>query len=136
MTFGEKLRLYRTEQNMTQAELAEKSGVGRNTINNYEHGKTYPKNRQVYSDLPRVLKVDVCELKNEGEDFVFEAKAKYGTRGAAQAESLIRDAHALFAGGELSDADKEGVMLALQEAYWLCKKENSEKFGRKNKEQG
>lgn len=132
MTFGEKLRLFRTEQNMTQAELAEKSGVGRNTINNYEHGKTYPKNRQVYATLAKVLKVDIGELKNESEDFIFEAKERYGARGAAQAESLIRDAHALFAGGELSDSDKDSVMLALQEAYWLCKKENAEKYGRKN----
>lgn len=30
----------------------------------------------------------------------------------------------MFAGGELSDADKDAVMIALQKAYFDCKEDN------------
>lgn len=30
----------------------------------------------------------------------------------------------MFAGGELSEGDKDAVMLALQKAYWDCKEDN------------
>lgn len=132
MTFGENLRKCRKAKGITQSELAQKVGLGLNTIINYEGGRTYPKDRNVYVLLAEVLEVNVNELKNENDDFVSEAKEIYGARGAIQAEELIKDAHALFAGGELSEADKENVMMALQEAYWLCKKENREKYGRKH----
>lgn len=134
MTFGENLRKYRKQKGFTQSELAQKVGLGLNTIINYEGGRTYPKDRKVYALLAEALDVNINLLKNENDDFVSEAKEVYGARGAAQAEELIKDAHALFAGGELSDADKENVMLALQEAYWLCKKENLEKYGRGRKQ--
>lgn len=132
MTFGEKLRLFRNQKGFTQAELAKKAGLGINTIANYEAGKTYPQNRNVYRILADILDVDVDSLRNENEEFVTRAKEEYGQRGATQAEKLIENAHALFAGGSLSDADKEKLMLALQEAYWTCKRDNVEKYGRKN----
>lgn len=42
-TLGEKLRRLRKAQGLTQGELAEKVGVGINTIVRYETGKNYPK---------------------------------------------------------------------------------------------
>ena len=51
MKFGEKLRKYRNEKGLTQAELAKQAGLGINTISNYESGKTYPQNRAVYKIL-------------------------------------------------------------------------------------
>ncbi len=42
MTFGEKLRFYRKKKGLTQAQLAALTGLGINTIINYEGGKTYP----------------------------------------------------------------------------------------------
>lgn len=65
MKFGEKLRKYRTDKNLTQAELAKLIGVGVNTICNYESGKTYPQNREVYKKLADVLGVDADHLHNE-----------------------------------------------------------------------
>lgn len=42
-TLGEKLRRLRKAQGLTQGELAEKVGVGINTIVRYETGKNSPK---------------------------------------------------------------------------------------------
>ena len=124
MKFGEKLRDLRKKDGLTQAELAEKAGISLRTVNYYESCKTYPKNREVYTTLADILDVDVNYLRNEGDDFITLANQKYGYHGAKQAEKLVAEIGGLFAGGELSETDKDAVMRSLQEAYWEAKEEN------------
>ncbi len=130
MKFGEKLQMSRNECGLTQQELADKAGVALKTIKNYESGKTYPKTRDVYSKLADALSIKIEFLYNENEEFFDDARKKYGYRGKKQAENLIEEVGALFAGGELSDEDKDGVMRAIQEFYWMSKEKNT-KYGRK-----
>lgn len=75
MRFGEKLRTLRMEQRLTQGELAQKAGLGVNTISNYEKGKTYPQDRSVYTPLAEILGVSVETLYNEGDTFISEAQS-------------------------------------------------------------
>lgn len=124
MKFGEKLRKYRTEQGLTQAELAKKAGLGLNTISNYESGKTYPQNREVYTTLATILGVNPDHLHNENDDFITDAAAKYGSRGAKQAQELLEEITGLFAGGEMAEEDKDVMMKAIQDAYWIAKEKN------------
>ena len=124
MKFGEKLRDLRKKNGLTQAELAEKAGISLRTVNYYESGTTYPKNREIYTTLANILDVDVNYLRNEGDEFIARANERYGYRGAKQAEELVAEIGGLFAGGELSESDKDAVMQALQQAYWDAKKEN------------
>lgn len=131
MRFGEKLRKYRKEKNLTQAQLAEAAGTSLKTIINYESGKTYPQNREVYATLAHLLEVDADYLHNENDAFISAASEKYGYRGKRQAEDLVSEFTGLFAGGELSEQDKDAVMQALQKAYWDCKEINAEKYAPK-----
>lgn len=124
MKFGEKLRKYRLEKGMTQSELAKQAGINVNTISNYESGKTYPQNREVYSILAQILGVDPDHLHNENDDFLSDASAKYGFRGARQAQELIEELTGLFAGGELAEEDMDAMARAVQEAYWDAKEKN------------
>lgn len=124
MKFGEKLRDLRRKNGLTQAELAEKAGISLRTVNYYESCKTYPKNREIYTTLANILDADVNYLRNEGDDFITRANQRYGYRGAKQAEELVAEIGGLFAGGELSESDKDAVMRSLQQAYWDAKKEN------------
>ena len=124
MRFGEKLRKFRTEKGMTQAELAKEAGLGLNTISNYESGRTYPQNREVYTTLANILGVNPDNLHNENDDFITEATAQYGSRGARQAKKLLDEVTGLFAGGELADEDMREMVDAIQEAYLIAKKNN------------
>lgn len=124
MTFGEKLRTLRLQKKLTQKELAEKAGLGFNTISNYEKGKTYPQNREVYAILANILGVSADDLHNENDDFISAAKERFGYSGKKQAEKLVEEMGGLFAGGELSDEDLDGVMRTLQEYYWKAKEDN------------
>ena len=124
MKFGEKLRKYRTKKGLTQTELAKKAGLGLNTISNYEGGKTYPQNREVYTILADILGVSPDHLHNENDDFISDAAAKYGSRGAKQAKELMEEVTGLFAGGEMAEDDMDVMMKAIQDAYWIAKEKN------------
>lgn len=133
MKFGEKLRIARTQKGLTQQELAKLAGLGFNTIGNYESGKTYPKKREVYATLAKILGLSVNDLYNENDDFIVTAQEKYGYRGRKQAEALAEEMGGLFAGGEMSDEDIDAVMLTLQNYYWKAKEDNK-KYGRRKKQ--
>ena len=132
MTFGEKLKKHRLENNMNQNELAKRAGLGINTISNYEGGKTYPKDRQIYKTLADILGVDADYLHNENDDFVAEAQEKYGSRGKKQAQELLSDIDGLFAGGDMADEDMDEFMHAVQESFWKAKEKNRKKYTRKD----
>lgn len=190
MTFGEKVRYHRKKKGWTQDDLADEVGVGKNTICNYEKGKTYPHDRGIYVLLAQALDVDPDYLHNENMDSdpavpvrltrqerderrrarAAQARAAAaagdtepssadvspadsdptdadvagdlpdtgadtggniiteGQGGAELAARLVEDANALFAGGDLTEEEKLGVMSALMEAYVTCKELNSRKF--------
>ncbi len=122
MEFTEKLQKLRKEKGMTQSELAEQVGVSCRCIQNYELGARYPK-RDILNKLCTVLGTRV-EYLVSSDDFFGLVKAEDGTRGLASAQQLLDCAGALFAGGDMSEDDKDKVMLALQNIYWKSKEKN------------
>lgn len=124
MSFGEKLRKLRKGHSITQAELARQAGLGIRTINNYENGVTYPKNRNIYEKLAEILGAEASYFYNENDDFVAQAQEEFGYRGRKGAEKLIREVTGLFAGGDMAEEDMDEMMLAIQEAYIVAKRNN------------
>jgi transcriptional regulator with XRE-family HTH domain len=124
MKFGEKIKQLRTNKGASQEETAKACGISRRTYIGYEQEGRYPRNREVYSRLADFFDVDQNYLLTEDENFVTSAAERYGSRGKHQAEQLVTELSGMFAGGELSEEDKDAVMLALQKAYWACKEDN------------
>ena len=124
MKFGEKLKQLRTDKGLTQEELATTVGISRRTYVSYEQEGRYPRKRELYGKLADSLGCDTNYLITEDEEFVTKAAEEYGSRGKRQAEQLVAELSGMFAGGELSDADKDAVMIALQKAYFDCKQDN------------
>lgn len=124
MKFGEKLREQRTRLNLTQQEVADLLGVALRTYTNYENAEKKPRKSEIYIKLSEVLKLDVNYLLTDDEEFALKAYEQYGARGAKQANELINQMGALFAGGELTPEDKDAVMQAMQQIYWDAKEEN------------
>jgi len=122
MEFTEKLQKLRKEKGFTQAELAERVGVSCRCIQNYELGARYPK-RDILNKLCTVLGTRV-EYLVSSDDFFGLVKAEDGARGLVSAQQLLDCAGALFAGGDMSEDDKDKVMLALQNIYWKSKEKN------------
>lgn len=137
MKFGDKLRKLRAESGLTQEDVAKAAGITRRTYISYEQEGRYPRKRELYGKLAGILDCPTDYLLTESEGFISSASEQYGSRGRRQAEELVAELSGMFAGGELSDADKDAVMIALQKAYFDCKEDNRKytpKKYRKNEE--
>ncbi len=131
MKFGEKLKALRAERRVSQEEAARAAGISRRAYGSYEQEGVYPRNREIYVKLAALFGCDVNYLLTEDEDFVSLAGERYGASGRRQAEALVREATALFAGGELNDEDKDEMLRAIQDAYWIAKEKNR-KYGKES----
>lgn len=127
MTFGEKVKTLRTTKKMSQAQLAQELGVALRTVSGWENQNRYPKKRELYQNLADILGCDISYLMSEEESFITEASEQYGSRGAKQAQQILEQAAAMFAGGELSDEDKIAFMDEIQMLY-LDSKRRAKKF--------
>lgn len=132
MSFGKKVRELREIKGLTQEELANKIGVSLKTISRYESGESKPRYRKVYDKLAEVLDTSHDYLVTDEENFILNAREKYGSKGAKDAEEMINGVIGLMAGGELPEEDKKAILDAIQEAYYIAKVENK-KYGPKNK---
>jgi len=126
---------------MTQVELAEAVGVSQRTIASYESGGAKAR-RSTTEKLAAALKVSVKYLTDETctdplaeiekDEYIEQARALYGAKGARDMDDLLRDNAALFAGGELSQEQKDKFFQAVMEAYVLCREEAKKKFSPKS----
>ena len=67
----------------------------------------------------------------EKDSYVEEARQLYGASGARDVDALLRDNAALFAGGALSQEEKDAFFEAVMRAYVTSKDAAAIKFGRK-----
>ena len=116
--FADRLKTLRVSQNMTQEQLAERLGVVRKTVSDYENGKRYPKSQDTVTKLCRIFNVSRDYLMGDDDELVLSADGKYGRDAGEKARRIINETAALFAGGELSEEDKELVFRAISEVFW------------------
>ena len=124
MVFKERLKEKRTEANLTQVELAEKAGVTARTIQNYELGSRKPSNMVTIQKIADALNTTTEYLLGSSGTYVVEAHEKGGAKSARDVNELVSEVTALFAGGTLDENAKEGVMAAINRAYWDAKEKN------------
>ncbi len=132
MNFGEKLKKYRKENKLTREDFAKQIGISLKTLYFYETGQRFPKSVDTYEKIAEVMQCDYNYLLEDGDSFISEVANKYGQGEARKAQALTEGLVALFAGGELSDDDKDSALQAITAAYCDAKEENK-KYGRKNK---
>ena len=136
MSFGTRLKEARSRAGLQQKELAVRSGVSLRTIQNWEGDKRRPSHFDAVADVARVLGVSSAELLSEEDTRVIEASERGGSRGRRDVEALIAEVAGLFAGGELDDEEKEGVIAALNQAYWEAREKNRKYTPKKYRGEG
>ena len=135
MSFGEKLKTLRIKTGLSQSGLADSLGITRRTIGKYETGKTMP-TTEILPMIAKFFAVSIDSLMTEQEEFIAQVYEQDGSRGMKYATSLVSELSGMFAGGQLSEEDKDAVMQAVQNAYWTAKEESKKyipKKYRKNK---
>jgi transcriptional regulator with XRE-family HTH domain len=139
VTFSEKLRLARESAGLKQETLGERAGVSRRSINAYENAGIVPR-ANVLRALAQELGVSVEYLKNDGigdpnhgkqrEAQMNAVRDQLGTRGAREAQRLLDQNAAFFAGGEMPLEDKDAFFEAVMSAYLACKEAARTRYGR------
>lgn len=125
MSFAENLRRLRKENGLTQEQLAKKIGIGKRAVLGYETDGRYPKKHETYQKIADALGCTTDDLVTDNkEQFAAKAQEEYGTRGRKQAEEAVTTLCGLFAGGQLSEKDRDAVAKAIQDAYWYAKQQN------------
>ena len=127
MLFGDRIKELRNLADMSQQELANRTGLSLRSIQNYESNQRYPKDVAILNKLCTALSTTIEELMKEEDQFILEAASKFGSRGKNDAEKLIEEVGGLFAGGELNEEDKDKVFRAITEMYWKAK-DNNKKY--------
>ena len=123
MKFNERLKELREKNNLTQEQLAKKSGVSSRMIQRYEYGTSRPR-LDAADKIAKALNVTTDELLGNADMLVAQANEKYGARGAKQAQQLTEELTGLFAGGDMAEEDMDLMMKAIQDAYWIAKEKN------------
>ena len=124
MEFGEKLKAKRCELKISQQTLAEKSGLSLRTIQNYESGQRHPANVAIVKDLANVIGVSYEFLLDDKSQYVMDAAIRGGEKAALDIDGILTNIQGLFAGGHLSQDDKDKVMRAINEIYWESKEKS------------
>ena len=123
MKFSERLKQFREEKNLTQKELGKIAGITERQIQNYEAGVARPR----ITAAEKLAKAFGCSVESllgyEGM-LIADAAERGGSKSAKDVDELISDVSSLFAGGELSDEDKDALMAALSNAYFKSKEIN------------
>lgn len=104
MTIGDRIRSARKNAGMTQAQLAEKSGVAAISIHQYEAGKRQPRLEQLIriSSALNVDMLDITGLESEMSEYRFElTKAGNGEATSPNEKNLsMRDIYSLLSSDE------------------------------------
>ncbi|GHU35320.1 hypothetical protein FACS1894105_03790 [Clostridia bacterium] len=142
LTFGEKVRQARLMLNLSQTEIAEKTGISERSLYSYERTNAVPRASNL-KKLAVALNVSVGYLtdksetdttKNDGSELLLSSvRDEFGSRGVREANELIQRAHALFAGGELDNSAKDLFFHSLMEVYLESKTEARIKFTPKSR---
>jgi transcriptional regulator with XRE-family HTH domain len=113
MEFKDKLKSERLRLGLTQKQLAEKIGITDRTIQNYERGNKNAARFEHVRALAAIFGISTSELTGESIDEKSDSLTM---------ERLVGQVKALFAGGELSEADKEAAVMEITQAYFQTKR--------------
>ena len=143
--FAEKIKLSREALNLSQEELAQLIGTSRRTIVSYENGGAKPHDKNLRK-LASTLGVTVSYLQNDESDdpednidqepYIRQARNEFGKKASEQLAEALKANAALFAGGSLTDEQKDDFYEALTSLYLSTRRRAREaRKGRTRKEQ-
>ena len=118
MKFSEKVRMLRKEAHLSQSQLAAAIGVSGRTVQSYEKGKSYPKQREIYSKLAALFGVRLDYLLSESEDIgVLLNGQQTGSCSGMNMQMLINELTDIFSSGEMTESEMDAFMYSVMKAY-------------------
>lgn len=132
-TFGERLLNERKKAGLSRAALAKAARITDKSIQNYESGSRYPNSLDIVKRLADVLDTTSVYLLGDEGNYISLGRDKSGAKGARDIREIVEEVTGLFAGGELPPDDKDALMKAFTEAYFMAKEKNKKYTSKKNR---
>ena len=137
MTVGEKIKLLRKRERMTQAKLAEILNVTTRSVIYYERNQRNPAD-DILGKLVELFDVSIDVLRDDHrsieltkeERFIQRAKSEDQKRGKTEAERFLDKCRVFFAGGSVSEEDMDLVFESLTEIFFDAKRKAKVKYGK------
>jgi len=124
MAFSDNLKAARKQAFMTQKELAEAAGVSWRAIQTWEAGRL-PRSLDPVMKLSDVLGTTPQALLSEADTYAIDSAENGSGKVSRDVDELVSEIIGLFAGGDIDEEEKDGIMAALNEAYWIAKNNNT-----------
>ena len=121
MKFGEKVRCARRQMGMSREALSELTGISVRTIAYYELEGKLPKQRAYVDALASAFGVSPEELTDDSIELSLSTESG-GEQGRREAQRIVKQIKALYSGGTLNREDIDAMMLAIQDAYWIARR--------------
>lgn len=137
--FSKNLNRLMTLNNKKQIDLMTDLNLSSSTLSNWCTGLKMPRmdKIQMLADYFDVLKSDLIEDKISstelGQINPLTGK-KMTNRELSQYEKVMNEATLMFNNEEVSEEDKEKLMMALNDMFWKSKQKNKEKYSNSHKE--
>lgn len=131
------LKKLREKKGITQQELVKISGVGQGTIGDIERGKIKKSKIATLEKIAKALKLSEEERKELFAPLVPSDLGikllknplylKLDKRGRMQLNDIIEQTTLMFNDEQISDNDKENMLMAIQTAFFDAKQKNKRK---------
>ena len=137
-TIGDKLRALRLSRKMTLAALSRASGLSDRAIRYIENGERQP-GVDAVRKLSAALGVgtdffmeeDLFRQEAQKEEVLQEARARFGSRGMAQARRIYEAAAGLYAGDSLKPEEREAFRDLMIELFFESGEKAAERVSEK-----
>ena len=107
--------------------MAKCLGVSKRTIIGWERDGRYPRNVEILEKMADIFHVPLTYIQPDQSLFIERAAATYGKKGKIEAQHLAFELTELFASGELTAQDMDGIMYEMHKAYFKYREQEREK---------
>lgn len=128
----EQISFYRNKFGWTQEQLAEKIGVSKQSVSNWETGLKFPR-MKVISQLAELFNVNISDLVTDENNTPFyklneKEKLDIGKEVDKLIDGMYTDAEVNFYGEPMDEESKDSLRMAIQMAMELNKEKAKKKF--------
>ena len=101
--------------------------VSKRTVIGWERDGRYPRNVEILEKMADIFHVPLTYIQPDQSLFIERAAATYGKKGKIEAQHLAFELTELFASGELTPQDMDGIMYEMHKAYFKYREQKREK---------
>lgn len=126
------------DNNVSAYKVSKETGIATSTLSDWKNGRSTPKVDKLqkiaeYFNVSTDYFVGDKPSSEESEQVNPLTGKKMTKRELSQYEKVMNEATLMFNNEDISEEDKEKLMMALNDMFWKAKRKNKEKYAKTHK---